>query len=419
MRKAILALLAGAYLCIAFAAGALFWRGGAGWGVGAGVFTGVLAFLSALHAGLAGGSGLAGVRRELTSLRDAHRILADHLEETEGALEELAGQLQAQATGRASHLTDEVRMLEGLVQRMGEDLEARLKQAVPVEAAGSRQQAALLETVREALAENRVDLHLQPVMSLPQRRTAYYESFTRLRDATGRVMMPAEYLAVAEPEGLVGAIDNLLLFRCVQIVRRLAKTDKRIGIFCNISPASLADERFFPQFIDFLRDNRDLSSALIFEMGQEAFAARGAAQSRNMGKLAELGFRFSLDKVTRLDIDTADCARADVRFVKVSADTLLREVTDREGRLSLKSRPDLEAADFAGWLRRAGVELVAEKVETERQAIDVLELDVRLGQGHLFGQPRPVRDQVLAETAPPAGYVADRLQGWSQARRAG
>ena len=419
MRKAILALLAGAYICIAFAAGALFWRGGAGWGAGAGVFTGVLAFLAALHTFLATGFDIGGVRRELGSLRDAHRILADHLEETEGALEQLAVQLQAQATGRAVHLTDEVRMLEGLVQRMGEDLEARLKQAVPAEAAGSRQQAALLETVREALAENRVDLHLQPVMSLPQRRTAYYESFTRLRDATGRVMMPAEYLAVAEPEGLVGAIDNLLLFRCVQIVRRLAKTDKRIGIFCNISPASLADERFFPQFIDFLRDNRDLASALIFEMGQEAFATRGAAQSRNMAKLAELGFRFSLDKVTRLDIDTADCARADVRFVKVSADTLLREVTDREGRLSLKSRPDLEAADFAGWLRRAGVELVAEKVETERQAIDVLELDVRLGQGHLFGQPRPVRDQVLAETAPPPGYVADRLQGWSQARRTG
>ena len=419
MRKAILALLAGAYLCIALAAGALFWRQGAGWGAGAGVFVGVMAFLLSLHTLVGRGFDLAGVRREIAQLRDAHRILADHLEETEGALEELAGRLSAEAAGRASHLTDEVRMLEGLVQRMGEDLEARLKRELPADAAGGRQAAALLHTVREALAENRVDLHLQPVVSLPQRRTAYYESYTRLRDASGRVMLPAEYLAVAEPEGLVGALDNLLLFRCVQIVRRLAKTDRRIGIFCNISPASLADEQFFPQFLDYMRDNRDLSSALIFELGQEAFARRGAAQARNMAKLAELGFRFSLDKVTRLDLDVVDCQRADVRFVKVAADALLGEIVDAGGRAHFRSRPDLEAADYAGWLRRAGVELVAEKVETERQAIDILELDVRLGEGHLFGAPRAVRDQVLAETAPPPGFVERRLEGWDQARRAG
>jgi cyclic-di-GMP phosphodiesterase TipF (flagellum assembly factor) len=107
-----------------------------------------------------------------------------------------------------------------------------------------------------ALAENRVDLYLQPVVSLPQRRTVFYESFSRLRDETGRVMMPAEYLAVAEPEGLVTAIDNLLLFRCVQIVRRLAKQDRKVGIFCNISLASLADETFFPQFLDSCRPTR-------------------------------------------------------------------------------------------------------------------------------------------------------------------
>ena len=73
-----------------------------------------------------------------------------------------------------------------------------------------QQHIALLETVRAALADNRVDLYLQAVVSLPQRRTVFYESFSRLRDATGRVMMPAEYLSVAEPEGLMPAIDNLL-----------------------------------------------------------------------------------------------------------------------------------------------------------------------------------------------------------------
>ena len=42
----------------------------------------------------------------------------------------------------------------------------------------------------------------------------------------------------------------MLLFRCVQIVRRLAKQSRRIGIFCNISMASLAGRKRFPQFLE-------------------------------------------------------------------------------------------------------------------------------------------------------------------------
>lgn len=294
-------------------------------------------------------------------------------------------------------------MLEDLVARMGEDLEARLAQPPPQGLAhAALQEATRIQVIRDALAENRVDLYLQPVVSLPQRRTTFYESFTRLRDETGRVIMPAEYLSVAEPEGLISAIDNLLLFRCVQIVRRLGRGDRRIGVFCNISPASLGDERFFPQFLRFMTENRDLAGALIFELGHAAFQERTAGQARNMGRLADLGFRFSIDKVSALDFDLQDLERADVGYVKVAAPVLLAAA---EGGFGARGRRDLDPADYPGLLRRHRIELIAEKVESERQVIEVLEFDVAFGQGHLFGEPRPIRDEVLAETAPPAEFL--------------
>ena len=58
---------------------------------------------------------------------------------------------------------------------------------------------------------------------------------------------------------------------------------------------------------------------------------------------------------------------------------------------------------------RYGVEVIAEKIETERQVIDVLELDIAYGQGHLFGEPRAIRDDVLAETTPPADFMHGAL----------
>src|SRR3569833_731022 len=248
-------------------------------------------------------------------------------------------------------------MLEHLVQRMRHQLDDHGANAQFPERAGAdpRTSGALLEPIRDALPENRVDLYLQPVVALPQRKTVFYESFSRLRDETGRVMMPAEYLSVAEPAGLMTAVDNLLLFRCVQIVRRLAKQDRKIGIFCNISMASLADESFFPGFLDLLTDNKDLAGALIFEVGQAAFEGRGSIEARNMGKLADLGFRFSLDKVVDLDLDLQDLSRSDVKFLKVGAQLMLDELVDTPDGLVLKTLPDLRAEDFAALPRRYGV----------------------------------------------------------------
>jgi cyclic-di-GMP phosphodiesterase TipF (flagellum assembly factor) len=314
---------------------------------------------------------------------------------------------------RSEQLTGEVHLLEDLVHRMSRRFEEPAAYAPTARGAGAAaapRSLGLMEIVKDALAENRVDLYLQPVVNLPQRKTLYYESYSRLRDPTGRVIMPAEYLAVAEPAGLVTAIDNLLLFRCVQIVRRLARQDRRVGVFCNVSLASLGDEEFFPQFYDLLRANRDLAPALIFEVGQAAFEGRNALQARNMAKLADLGFRFSLDKVANLDLDLQDLSRADVKFVKVGAQALLDELMNVDDRLVLRSLPDLAAEDFALLTRRYGVELIAEKVETERQVVDILDLDIGLAQGHLFGEPRAIKDSVLSEAGPPPATVVQMPQ---------
>ena len=413
MRKVTEALLAGAYLCLALTVALLVWRGGGGVGAGVAALAGTLGLAFALHNLVGRGAERAGLDRQLSGLREANQILADQLEIMHDRLAGFAESVQEDADRRSEELTTEVRVLEDLVQRMGDSLEARLAETPQLPPAYQRhhhQHTALLETVREALSDNRVDLYLQPVVSLPQRRTVFYESFSRLRDASGRVMMPAEYLSVAEPEGLMPAIDNLLLFRCVQIVRRLAEKDRRVGIFCNVALTSLGDESFFPQFLEFLAENRDLSGALIFELGQSAFDRRGSTESRNMGKLADLGFRFSLDKVSDLDLNFPDLARADVKFVKVSAEVLLSQVLELDGRLALRSLKDLNAADLADLTRRYGVELIAEKVETERQVVDVLELNIAYGQGNLFGEPKSVREAVLAEADPPADFIRSSLR---------
>jgi cyclic-di-GMP phosphodiesterase TipF (flagellum assembly factor) len=420
MRRLTLGLLCATYLCLSLIVSLTLWRNGGGWGAGVAALVGGLGLCFAFHGLIERALEMGAVKGDVETLREAHQILLTQVEALDSRVTEIFEAAVQDAT-RSDALIDEVHMLEDLVEQMRRRLDEHGEApAFPAHLGGGTASPtpALLDIVREALTENRVDLYLQPIVALPQRRTQFYESFSRLRDDTGRVMMPAEYLTVAEPGGLVTAIDNLLLFRCVQIVRRLAKQDRKIGIFCNVSMASLADESFFPQFLDLLTANRDLAGALIFEIGQATFDARGSVEARNMGKLADLGFRFSLDKVTDLDLDLQDLSRSDVKFLKIAAPVLLDELTEVDGRMILRSMPDLAAEDFTTLTRRYGVEVIAEKIEAERQVVDVLELNIGLGQGHLFGEPRAIKEAVLTEAGPPPAIARPQFGASPFQRRA-
>ncbi|WP_421792574.1 EAL domain-containing protein [Hyphobacterium sp.] len=330
---------------------------------------------------------------EIEALKASNLDLAEEMEQAQARLDEIAESIRAEAAQREETLTNEVRVLEDLVKRMG-----GAKSATPAPHTSSNTGDSIdIDTVRDALAANRVDLYLQPIVSLPQRKTYFYESFSRLRDRAGRIIAPAAFIRAAEEAGLMAEVDNLLLFRCVQIVRRLTQSDRRIGIFCNISLRSLADEDFFPNFLDYMRRNSDLASSLIFEVPQAAFAARSTAAARNMARLADYGFRFSVDQMVDLNADFTDMQRAGVRFTKVEGSRLVNAIRNEEpiGGLEAGTIP---AEDIPSLFAKYGLDLIADKIEQEQTVIELLDIDIGFAQGHLFGEPRPVRDEILDET---------------------
>jgi cyclic-di-GMP phosphodiesterase, flagellum assembly factor TipF len=241
--------------------------------------------------------------------------------------------------------------------------------------------------IRDAVAASRVDLFLQPIVTLPQRKVRYYEAMTRLRTDDGDHLMPEDYLGYAEAAGLMPTIDNVLLFRCVQVVRRLLTKNREIGLFCAISGDTLVDAEFFPQISDFMQANRALSSSLVFELGQATVRGMGPMEHESLAALADLGFRFCMDRVIDLRIEPRELADRGFRFVKAPASLLL----NRAG----PAASDIHPADFSDLLGRFGVDLIADRIDGEGIVVDLLDFDVRLGQGMLFSPPRPVKAEVL------------------------
>jgi cyclic-di-GMP phosphodiesterase, flagellum assembly factor TipF len=296
----------------------------------------------------------------------------------------LSGRVESQPAESQEAISAELKVLQQLLaqvmsrQGAATQTEPKAPSANP-KATPARPSAEVLRLIRSALEESRVDLYLQPVVRLPSRKTAHFEAFSRVRDDQGRMISPAEFLPAAESSGLAGTLDNLLMFRCVGLSRKLGPKRPGVRLFCNLAGASLSDPEFMDQFLVFLRTHRELSDRLVFELHAQDLSQFDEALVSRLSDIARLGFPFSIDGVERFDFERDALARMNVQFIKMDAQALLRQ-----------SGP-IAAEDLKDYLARAKIELIATHIEDERTIVEVLDLGVNYGQGYLFGAPRPAR----------------------------
>jgi cyclic-di-GMP phosphodiesterase, flagellum assembly factor TipF len=253
-----------------------------------------------------------------------------------------------------------------------------------------------LAIIRSAIDANRIDLYLQPIVTLPQRKVRYYEAMSRLRTETGDVLLAADFIPQAERAGLMAKIDNLVVFRCVQVVRRLLLKNRDIGLFCNLSDSTLTDGGVFQQLLDFLEANRAIAPSIVLEFTQSALRSAGPIENESLSALADRGFRFSLDNLQDLRIEPRELSARGFRYVKIPGHLLLNPKD---------TTADIHPADLSDLLGRFGIDLIAEKIESEAMVVDLLDCDVRFGQGFLFSPPRPVRAEALQGIADRADVI--------------
>jgi cyclic-di-GMP phosphodiesterase TipF (flagellum assembly factor) len=274
--------------------------------------------------------------------------------------------------------------------------EPRPQPAVSPKPAAPVEDPRVVAAVKDAVDNNRIDLHLQPMVTLPQRKVRYYEAMSRIRDRDDNVFAASDFIDIAEKHGAMARIDEAVLLRCVQVLRRILVRNKEVGLFCNLSGATLRDTEVFGRCLDFLDANRALAPSFVLEIKQATLRSLGPTESENLAALAQRGFRFSIDNVTDLRLEPRELADRSVRFVKVPAALLLDPTR----------ASDIHPSDLSDMLGRFGIDLVAERIEGERAVVDLLDYDVRFGQGFLFSPPRPLR----AEAAQPAAGVAQSEQ---------
>ncbi len=234
----------------------------------------------------------------------------------------------------------------------------------------------------EALKKDSVEMLLQPIVSLPQRKPRHYESYSRVRDLkSDTVITPSDYLSIAEDEDLIPLIDNTLLLRSIQLIRKAMRRNVHVDFFCNISIKTLSDEQFLGGFVDFIKDNQDLAKHLIFELHSIDLQQNKERSLELIQKLSPLGCSFSIDRLDPMSSwNLKELAQHNVRYIKIEAPLLLK-VLDSDN-------AEKKFREFKAKADRLKIDVVISKVEEEKDLLQFLDYNFDYGQGYLFGTPQ-------------------------------
>lgn len=250
----------------------------------------------------------------------------------------------------------------------------------------------------KALETKQIHVFMQPVVSLPNRRICYMESYMRVPGATaGTYIRPAEYKDISIRQQICAKVDTLLLENTIGTINkmeRLGRLEKRHRYkpfggpqvrplmparFLNISAASLTDQEFIDTLLGFFRKRQHLCRYFIFELPQTDFMKLSPRGQKILEMLGHLGFQFSIDFVDTLSWSVQELSRLNISYIKLSAAQMMDLV-------SHAGSAEKVSSDIAT-LKANNIRVIVNHIETENTLFHILDCGVEYGQGYFFGKP--------------------------------
>ncbi len=238
--------------------------------------------------------------------------------------------------------------------------------------------------VRSALKNGELGMHLQPIVELPDRKPAHFEAFMRINNKSKGYLDNKEFRKVAAASGFLPSLEQKVIFASSRILKQLVTLEKPAGIFCSISPETLRDGDVWEKIHKFIAKNKVLASSITLQISQRDYLALNKKERTQLMTLKKLKASVSLSNVLDPAIDLTELKSSGIDSVKCPGSILIHS-----------DHGDLDIKDFVLSFSAAGLNLIADEIEREEEAIALMNAGVALAQGTLFAPPRPVKSDLL------------------------
>lgn len=250
----------------------------------------------------------------------------------------------------------------------------------PADNENSRSAMIIRESLYRALEDQNITVFMQPIVNLPQRQPQFYEAFGRLKIRSGEYLNAEDYLHDAKENTLLNRHDTMIMTKCLtHLPEHSENHGAHLRYFVNIKPETVRDKEFMNGLLQTLSNDRTIAQQLILEMHYRDFMLLSPAEHKILDALAQLGCRYSLDHVEIIPTDIKMLRKKSVSFIKINAQALIGNGRTESGFQETSRRCNMLALNH--------IDVIAEKIETERHVREILDYGINYGQGYFFGKP--------------------------------
>jgi len=236
--------------------------------------------------------------------------------------------------------------------------------------------------LRRAVEVGQLKLHYQPRFSLEEeRRLIGFEALVRWEHPQRGLLLPSEFIPLAEEIGLARAVGELVAARALGQLARWRAQYPELSVSINLSPRQLEDTGLPAMLIAAARDAGLEPDALVVEIGEQALERNGELAARVAEALREAGVRIAIDDYGTGAVSLERLRRLPAEALKLH-ESFLSELGSPPGGTAF-------VRALVGLAHSLGMSLVAEGVETDEQLRALQAFGVDAAQGSRLGPPVP------------------------------
>ncbi len=272
----------------------------------------------------------------------------------------------------------------------------------------SRERLELVEELRGAIERRELVLHFQPSIEMRSGRARGVEALVRWERPGHGLIMPDEFVPLAERFGLIPKLTRAVIDQAVAEVARLRELGITIGMSVNISGSDLVDEHLPTFVLDTLHVHGVPPGLLTLEITESVLASDIDRAQRSIDRLRADGILISIDDYGVGYSSMSQLLSLHVDELKIDKSFVLALDSDDRASAIVRS-----AVEFA---RALGLTVVAEGIETAAVLDRLHHLDVDVAQGFFMARPMPsARLEAFLTTSPPLPTTAEVRAGASTA----